>query len=86
MNAIIEIAFHPRQSRLEKAFAAEALGRKRVILFARQDDAYFLRVGPEDANGQILAKAVRPEDPEGIGMRARQKNIQFIHGQAGYFE
>jgi hypothetical protein len=29
---------------------------------------------------------VRTQDPEGIGMRARQENIQFIHGQAGYFK
>jgi hypothetical protein len=71
MNAIIEIASHPRQSRLEKSFTPEPLGRDVLLLFAREDDAHFLRVRPEDANGQIVAKPVRTQDPERIGMRAR---------------
>jgi hypothetical protein len=86
MDAIIEIAPHSGQRRLEKTFAAEALGRERLILFAREDDTYFLCIRPEDANRQIVAKPVRSQDPERIRMRARQKNIEFIQGQAGYFE
>jgi hypothetical protein len=86
VNAVVQIAFHPRQRRLEKSFASEPIGGEALLFLAGKDDAHFLRVRPEDANRQVIAEAMRTKDTERIRMSAGEKNVELVSRQAGYFE
>src|SRR5256885_1923039 len=86
MNAIIEVAFHPRKRRLEKSFGTETLRGEALFFLTAYDDANFLRVRAKHAHDQIVADAMGSENPEWIGMRAGEEDIEFVDGHAGYFE
>ncbi len=86
MNAIIRVSLHPGERGLEKSLGAEAIRGEALFFSLRQNDAHFLRVGPEDAHDEIVADPVRPEDPKRIGMRAGEEEVELVHGHTGYFE
>ena len=86
MNAIIGVAFYAGQNRLEKSRGMEAIGRESLLLCAAQNDGHFLRIRPEEPDNEIIAHEMRTKNPERIGMRAGEKNIDLVHGQTGYFE
>jgi hypothetical protein len=50
------------------------------------DDVDPLRIGTENADRQIIANAVRSQNPEGVGMCSGEKAVQFVGGQSGDFE
>jgi hypothetical protein len=75
LDPIIEAAIHAGQRRLEKTFGPKAVGREALLFGARKDDAHFLRVRSKDANDEVVADSVRPEDAERIGVSAREENI-----------
>jgi len=84
LQPIIEIASRVRNFRLKKPVAMNflRLDRRLPVL----DDIDLARVGTKGANRQIVSHPVRSENAERIGMRAGEENIQFVDGQAGYFE
>ena len=86
MNPIIDVAFRFRQRCLKKTFGPEPDCFEAPLLLARENDADLLRVRSKDAHHEIIAHPMRPENSEGIGMRAGKKDIEFIDGHAGYFE
>ncbi len=85
-NSIIHVAVHPGESRLEKSFALKPLRGKTLLLLSGDNNADLLCVRTEDADRQIVANPVRPENPERIGMRPGQEKFQFVDGHAGDFE
>src|SRR6266513_1390303 len=86
MNVVINVAFHPRDRRLEKSFRPKTVRDEALFGFPMGNDAHFLRVRTKDADNEIVTHAMRPEDAERIGMRAGEEEIQLVDGHAGYFE
>src|SRR2546423_14115311 len=86
MNVIINVAFHPGKRRLEKSFRPKTVRDEALFGFPMGNDAHFLRVRTKETHDKIVAHAMRPEDAEGIRMRAGEENVQLVDGHAGYFE
>src|SRR6266513_1842275 len=92
-NTIIEFPGCARHGGAKKSIAMDFLGRDLPIRLAPiisglslQYDVDLLRVGPEHANGQIIAYPMRAQDTKWIGVCRGQKAAQFIRRQPGYLE
>src|SRR5437867_10221370 len=83
---IIEIARCARHSCAKKTVALNFLGRDRPGCLSIRHDFDLARIGPENADHQIVADTVRPQDAERIGMRSCEKAVQFVGRQAGDLE
>src|SRR5205085_9675226 len=86
MNVIINVAFHPGKRRLEKSFRAESVRGETLFGLSVGNNAHFFCVRTKDAHDEIVADAMRTENPEWIGMRAGEEDVEFVDGHAGYFE
>jgi hypothetical protein len=86
MKKIIHLAIHPGKDRLEKTLTTESLGGKSLLVFPSESYDDFPGIRTENSDSQIVADSMRPKDPERIGMRAGEKNIELVYGQTGYFE
>src|SRR5438270_7676912 len=86
MNVIIDVAFHPGKRRLEKSFRAESVRGETLFGLSVGNNAHFFCVRTKDAHDEIVADAMRAENPEWIGMRAGEEDVEFVDEHAGYFE
>jgi hypothetical protein len=86
MHVVIDVAFHSGQRRLEKSFGPETIRGETLFGFSMDIDADFFRVRTKDAHNEILTDAMRPENPERIGMRTGEEEIQLVDRHTGYFE
>ena len=64
----------------------QTVGWKSLLFFADENGGRFLRIRTEDSDKQIFAHEMRTKNPEGIGMCAGEKRLQFINGHTGDFE
>ena len=62
-----------RHSRLIKTLDVQPLGRKDLCLIVRRHDLNLLRFRPKNADDQVIARAMRTENVEGIGMGTVEK-------------
>ena len=51
---------------------------KTFVRIVRRDDLDLLRLRPENAHHQVIARAMRTEHPERIGVRAVQERGDFV--------
>jgi hypothetical protein len=86
MKLITNVGLHSRQYRLKKSLTTQPLGRKTLFVFPSQHDGHFPGVRAENADRETVAKSMRSQDPERIGMRSGEKNIHLVNGQIGNFE
>src|SRR6516165_7238030 len=82
---IIELARGVWDLRAEKSVAMNAL-RFDSRAGAVNKHLHLLCVRPKDADCQIVAHPVRPEDAERFRMRSREERVQLIRRQSNNFE
>jgi hypothetical protein len=75
VDLVIAGPFCVRQSRLEKTFRTKPIRGNRLFVFSREENAHFFRVRAEDANDQVVADTMRPQNSEWIGMGASEENV-----------
>ena len=75
-NPVIAVTFFPRQHCLEKSVVMNSF--RRDLLLRWENDRYFARVRPKDANDKIVSHAMRAEDPERIGMCSFDEGSELV--------
>jgi serine O-acetyltransferase len=84
-HLVVAVASRSRQHRLEKAFGMQTIGGD-FLPSARRSDAHLLCVWAKHPDDEIIAHAVRTQNPERIRVRAREKRVHFVDRQAEDFE
>ena len=85
MNFIFNVALQAGKDRLEKSLA-ELLGGEALRFFPGKNHAHLLCIRAKYSNRQIVPDPMRAQKPEGIGVRACQKEIELVDRKAGYFK
>src|SRR5436309_9411008 len=85
-KTVIKIAGSTGHARAEKTIAMNLLRFDLSVRLPIQHDVDLFHVGPENADGQIVADAVWSQYPEWIGMCRREKCVQLVRRQPDNFK
>ncbi len=78
LHEVRETGRFVRHGRLVKALDMEPLGRENLLPVFRRHDLNLLRLRAENANDQVLARTVRTEDAERIGVGSVQERGDLV--------
>ncbi len=78
LHEVGKIGRFVRHSRLVKPLDMEPLGRENLLLVFRRHDLDLLRLRAKNAHDQVIARLMRTEDLERIGMGSMQKGGDLV--------